>query len=162
MLRTVSLALAVTLAIGFVADAQAQRRAGAGVGVRPGVGVGAPGVGTRPGVGVGAPGVGARPGVGVGAPGVGVRPGVGVGVPGVGVVRAGAFRYPVGYSYRRWAIGGLLPRAFLVPAYYYSGYVALGLMAPQAGYQWVRYGPDIILVNLRTGNVVDIRYGVFE
>ena len=146
MLKMLSLALAAILIGGTIADAEAQRRGGAVA--RPGVGVGAPGVGTRPGVGVGAPGVGARPGVGVGA-------------PGVGVVRGGPYRYPAGYAYRRLAVGGLLPRAFLVPTYYYSGYGALGLMAPQAGYQWVRYGPDLLLVNLRSGSVIDIKYGIF-
>jgi Ni/Co efflux regulator RcnB len=77
------------------------------------------------------------------------------------VVHAGSFVYPRGYAYRRWAVGGILPRAFLVPTYYYAGYAALGLYAPQANYQWVRYGPDLLLVNLATGNVRDIRYGVF-
>jgi Ni/Co efflux regulator RcnB len=94
-------------------------------------------------------------------PGVGVRPGVGVGAPGVGVVRAGPYRYPAGYSYRRWAVGGLLPRAFIVPTYYYAGYAAFGLAAPRAGYQWIRYGPDLLLVNLSTGNVMNVKYGVF-
>jgi Ni/Co efflux regulator RcnB len=30
-----------------------------------------------------------------------------------------------------------------------------------AGYQWIRYGPDLFLVDIATGNVVDVRYGVF-
>jgi Ni/Co efflux regulator RcnB len=30
-----------------------------------------------------------------------------------------------------------------------------------AGYQWVRYGPDLLLVDIATGQVVDVRYGVF-
>jgi Ni/Co efflux regulator RcnB len=38
---------------------------------------------------------------------------------------------------------------------------ALGLIAPPANFQWVRYGPDLMLVNILTGNVVDIQYGVF-
>jgi Ni/Co efflux regulator RcnB len=77
------------------------------------------------------------------------------------VVHAGAYRYPHGYTYHRWAVGRALPRVYLAPAYYYSGYAALGLMAPPSNFQWIRYGPDLMLVNLATGNVVDIRYGVF-
>jgi Ni/Co efflux regulator RcnB len=58
-------------------------------------------------------------------------------------------------------VGRPLARALFAPAYYYAGYAALGLAAPPANYQWIRYGPDLMLVNLATGNVVDIRYGVF-
>jgi len=35
------------------------------------------------------------------------------------------------------------------------------LVAPEAGFQWVRYGPDVLLVNVTTGEVVDAVYGVF-
>lgn len=76
-------------------------------------------------------------------------------------VRAGVYHHPHGYAYRRWTVGRVLPRAYWSPTYYYRGYAALGLMAPPANFQWVRYGPDLLLVNIRTGNVVDIRYGVF-
>ncbi len=76
-------------------------------------------------------------------------------------IHAGVYNYPHGYAYQRWAVGRLLPRAFLAPAYYYTGYAALGLTAPPPSYHWVRYGPDLMLVNITTGNVVDIRYGVF-
>lgn len=77
-------------------------------------------------------------------------------------IHARRFVYPRGYAYRRWAVGALLPRVFLAPAYYYAGYAALGLYAPRTNYQWVRYGPDLLLVNIATGNVIDIRYGVFD
>ena len=76
-------------------------------------------------------------------------------------VRAGVYHHPRGYTYRRWTVGRVLPRAYWAPTYYYPGYRALGLMAPPANFQWIRYGPDLLLVNIRTGNVVDIRYGVF-
>ena len=76
-------------------------------------------------------------------------------------IHAGVYHYPHGYAYSRWAVGRPLPRAYLASAYYYSGYHALGLAAPPANFQWVRYGPDLMLVNVGTGNVVDIRYGVF-
>jgi hypothetical protein len=37
------------------------------------------------------------------------------------------FVYPRGWAYRRWAIGAVLPPLFLAPAYFYSGWAALGL-----------------------------------
>ncbi len=71
------------------------------------------------------------------------------------------FAYPPGYRYQRWAAGMVLPPLFLVPAYFYADWAALGLVAPEAGFQWVRYGPDLLLVNVTTGQVVDAVYGVF-
>jgi Nickel/cobalt transporter regulator len=71
------------------------------------------------------------------------------------------FLYPRGWGYRRWVVGAVLPPLFLVPAYYYADWAGLGLAAPPPGYQWVRYGPDLLLVDLSTGQVVDGVYGVF-
>ncbi|MGH6674256.1 MAG: RcnB family protein [Xanthobacteraceae bacterium] len=70
--------------------------------------------------------------------------------------------YPPGYGYRRWAVGALLPPLFWSrPTYYYTGWAALGLPPPPPGTQWVQYGPDLLLVNVTTGSVVDVAYGVF-
>jgi Ni/Co efflux regulator RcnB len=35
------------------------------------------------------------------------------------------------------------------------------LEPPPPGFQWVRYGPDLLLVNVVTGQVADVAYGVF-
>ena len=75
--------------------------------------------------------------------------------------RAGPYSYPAGYAYRRWTNGQLLPLLFLSSAYYFTNYAVLGLDPPPYGYQWVRYGPDVILVNTRTGQIMDVVYGVF-
>ena len=69
--------------------------------------------------------------------------------------------YPRGWHYRRWPIGAHLPRVFLAPTYFYPDYVGLGLAPPPPGYAWVRYGPDLLLVNLQTGIVDDVVYGAF-
>src|SRR5579859_6604238 len=69
--------------------------------------------------------------------------------------------YPRGWGYRRWAIGALLPALFLAPAYYYSDWEEIGLTPPPPGFQCVQYGPDLLLVNVTTGEVVDVAYGVF-
>lgn len=71
------------------------------------------------------------------------------------------FHYPSGYRYRRWSIGLLLPRPFLSASYYYDDYYPLGVGAPPPGYRWVRYGPDLLLVQLRTGRIADVIYGAF-
>ena len=72
-----------------------------------------------------------------------------------------AFRYPPGFGYRRWSTGLILPPIFLSSPYYYDGYAPLGLGPPPAGYRWVRYGPDLLLVNIVTGRIADVVDGVF-
>lgn len=76
-------------------------------------------------------------------------------------IRVGAFRYPRGYSYRRWAIGAVLPHIFLSNYYYWNDWAALGLLPPPPGFVWVRYGPDLLLVNRYTGRIADVIYGAF-
>lgn len=71
------------------------------------------------------------------------------------------FRYPPGYAYRRWAIGAFLPTLFLGSAYFYDDWRALGIDRPPPGRRWVRYGPDLVLVNTRTRRIEDVIYGVF-
>ena len=77
-------------------------------------------------------------------------------------VHGPAFHYPAGWRYRAWAIGAILPALFLTPDYFYDDYGPLGLQAPPPGYRWVRYGDDLLLVNLRTGEVEDVVNDVFD
>ena len=58
-------------------------------------------------------------------------------------------------------LGAILPPLFLTPDYYYPEWAALGLEPPPPGAQWVRYGPDLLLVDVNTGQVLDVAYGVF-
>ncbi|HEX5237215.1 MAG TPA: RcnB family protein [Sphingomicrobium sp.] len=76
-------------------------------------------------------------------------------------IRTSAFRYPRGYHYRRFRIGSILPSLFLSSLYFWSDYGALGLGAPPPGYVWVRYGPDLLLVNRFNGRIADVIYGAF-
>jgi Ni/Co efflux regulator RcnB len=55
-----------------------------------------------------------------------------------------------------------MPAVFLTSTYIYTNYYALGLGAPPAGYYWVRYGPDLLLVQSGTRRVVDVIYGAFR
>lgn len=76
-------------------------------------------------------------------------------------VYAPHYAWPHGYGYVHRSIGWVMPGAFLTSAYFYAGWATLGLTAPPPEYQWVRYGPDLLLVNTVTGQVTDARYGVF-
>jgi Ni/Co efflux regulator RcnB len=76
-------------------------------------------------------------------------------------VHLAPYAYPAGYGYRRWAVGAALPALFLTSAYFYADWAGLGLEPPPPGFQWVRYGPDLLLVNVDTGQVADVAYGVF-
>jgi hypothetical protein len=71
------------------------------------------------------------------------------------------FIYPPGWAYRQWAVGAMLPPIFWAPDYYYPDWAALGLEPPPPGCQWIRYGGDLLLVNVSTGQVLDAAYGVF-
>lgn len=75
---------------------------------------------------------------------------------------APAYRYPAGYGYRTWAVGAALPAVFLTSTYFFTQWAAMGLAAPPPDYQWVRYGPDLLLVNTRTGQVQDVVRGAVQ
>jgi Ni/Co efflux regulator RcnB len=74
--------------------------------------------------------------------------------------RIAPYRYPNGWAYRSWRIGERMPFLFLSP-YYFIDYFAYDLPPPPYGYRWVRYGPDALLVNVYTGEVEDVVYGIF-
>jgi hypothetical protein len=74
----------------------------------------------------------------------------------IGVIRRPAFVWPPGYAYRRWRVHELLPVAFIAAPFFFLEYEALGLQAPPPGYHWVRYGPDLVLVNERTREIDEI------
>lgn len=68
-------------------------------------------------------------------------------------VRTAPFVYPPGWGDRRWEVGAFLPPFFLVRDYWYPDW------GPD--YQWVRYGSDLLLVDLTSGEVIDVVYDVF-
>jgi Ni/Co efflux regulator RcnB len=71
--------------------------------------------------------------------------------------------YPSGYAYRLWAVGAILPPLFWsTPTYYYTGWAAMGLPPPDPGFQYIEYGPDLLLVNVSTGAVVQVFPGAFS
>jgi len=168
MFRTIAIAAMLALALPGLAVAEQQQQHGKPFGTKPGGG-GPPG-GNRTFVRPGGQVVNPNKGRTVVTPHVGTQLGNARVVGGnqfsyrghaFNRVHAAAFVYPSGWAYRRWAVGAILPPLFLVPAYYYADWAALGLSAPEPGFQWVRYGPDLVLVNVSTGEVVDVVYGAF-
>lgn len=61
-----------------------------------------------------------------------------------------------GWSYRPVTIGYRLRPAFYGPRYYINDYGYYDLYAPRPWERWIRYGNDLLLVNIRTGRVVAV------
>ena len=77
------------------------------------------------------------------------------------IFRLGVYYDPFGYNYRRWSIG-----SFLYPSYYGSSFWLNDpwqyRLPPAYGpYRWVRYWNDALLVNVYTGQVVEVMHGFF-
>src|ERR1043166_4366357 len=68
---------------------------------------------------------------------------------------------PRGWYYQRWGYGQTLPPAFWVRDYWLDSYWQFGLMDPPYGFVWVRYGPDALLLDVVTGQILSAVYGVF-
>lgn len=73
----------------------------------------------------------------------------------------GPYHPPRGYEYRRYGYGDILPRLFWGSDYILSDYWLFGLDLPPFGYEWVRFGPDALLIDTTTGEVVQAVYGLF-
>jgi Ni/Co efflux regulator RcnB len=73
----------------------------------------------------------------------------------------GPYHPPAGWSAHHWAYGQTLPRAYWAPAYIIADYWLFGLEVAPTGYEWVRDGADAILVNVTTGEILQVEYGVF-
>jgi Ni/Co efflux regulator RcnB len=101
-----------------------------------------------------------RPGHGSNKPRPPHRPGYRP--PNIRPIHRPGWRYPPGYAYRRWTIGLLLPHLFLSQAYYFDDYATYGYGPPPYGCRWVRYGPDLLLVDVNTGRIRDVIYGAFD
>lgn len=71
------------------------------------------------------------------------------------------YYWPSGYGYRTWYPHEYLPFVFLNATWFLNNYYYYDLPVPPYGYRWVRYGPDALLVNVYSGEVIDVVYGVF-
>lgn len=76
--------------------------------------------------------------------------------------RADPYRWPGGYrGAYSWRPNQFLPRSFLLRDYYIDNYFDFGFSRPPYGYEWIRVGDDALLVNIYTGQIVEVAPGVF-
>ena len=75
--------------------------------------------------------------------------------------RVGPYHPPAGWSARRWTYGEIYPRAFWGPDYLLADYWLFGLEVPPGGYEWVRDGSDALLIDVNSGQILQVEYGVF-
>jgi len=73
----------------------------------------------------------------------------------------GGYRRPSGWMAHRWSYGEFLPRAYWADQYFLAEYWLFGLEVPPVGYEWVRDDDDAILINVQTGEILQVEYGVF-
>jgi len=66
---------------------------------------------------------------------------------------------PVGFHH--WGYGQFMPRDLLVPAAFLIDYAAYDLAAPPVDCEWVQNGPDALLVDIDTGQVIQVVPGAF-
>jgi Ni/Co efflux regulator RcnB len=74
---------------------------------------------------------------------------------------AGAYRQPQGYRQRHWSYGQRLPGGYYARNYWITDYLAYSLFAPPDGLVWVRVGPDALLIDQYSGEIIQVDYGVF-
>ena len=60
------------------------------------------------------------------------------------------------WNYRPVTVGFRLQPVFYGSRYYVSDYGTYHLRAPGRWQRWIRYGDDLLLVNVRTGRVLDV------
>ena len=70
------------------------------------------------------------------------------------------YYFPRGYTARHWSIGVRLPSVFY-GASYYVNYTSYGLAPPPWGCQWIRIDSDVVLVDLASGEILDVLYGFY-
>ena len=75
--------------------------------------------------------------------------------------RIGTYHAPRGYHYRRWSYGQYLPSVYWARSFWLSNFMVYGLFAPPPDTVWVRYGPDALLVDHYTGEIISVQYNVF-
>lgn len=75
--------------------------------------------------------------------------------------RTSAYYAPRGYHYRRWSYGQYLPDIYWSRRYWLFDFIVYGLFEPPSDLVWVQYGPDALLIDRYTGEIIQVRYDVF-
>ena len=66
-----------------------------------------------------------------------------------------------GYGYHRYSIGGILSSLLFSQSYWIDDPFYYRLPPAYGPYRWVRYYNDALLVDIYTGEVVDVEYDIF-
>lgn len=74
--------------------------------------------------------------------------------------QAPRYRYPSGWYTRSWGYGDFLPFGWFGASYYLNS-GSYGLPYAPVGTEWVRVGDDAYLVDIWTGRILSIYYGLF-
>lgn len=70
--------------------------------------------------------------------------------------RRPAYAGPRGYTYRPVSVGYRFQPSYYGRNYWVNDYRRYRLPAPARNAQWVRYGNDVVLVNVRNGRVLQV------
>jgi Ni/Co efflux regulator RcnB len=73
----------------------------------------------------------------------------------------GIYVDPFGWNYRRWNVGWQLPRYHYASRYWINDPWHYRLPPVYGPYRWVRYWDDALLVDVRSGRVVDVIHNFF-
>lgn len=68
---------------------------------------------------------------------------------------------PRGWYLYNWTLGEILPSLFWTRSYWIVSYWLYGLPIPPVGCIWVRYDHDALLIDQRTGEVIEVIYDIF-
>jgi Ni/Co efflux regulator RcnB len=72
-----------------------------------------------------------------------------------------SWRPPSGFYLRSWSFGEFFPRGWYGPGYYIVDPWQYDLPLPPPGYEWVRSGPDALLIDEFSGRIVQIVRNIF-
>jgi len=75
---------------------------------------------------------------------------------------AAAFVAPSGFTYRRFQVGEHVPSVLLSDSVVLNDYQNYALESPPSGLTWIRDGQDALLIDMRTGEVIQADYDVFN
>lgn len=74
----------------------------------------------------------------------------------------GGYARPHGWYSHHWTYGEILPALFWSQTYWLTDFYDYGLDAPPPGFVWVRDGDDALLVDMSSGEILQVDYGVFD
>lgn len=77
------------------------------------------------------------------------------------VFRRGAYVGPRGFRYRPVTVGYRFAPMYYSSRYWISDPLLFRLPRPGFNQRWIRYGNDVVLVNIRTGRVLQVYSGFF-